>query len=80
MSDAVAALVQQYREWLAENGHSILVGDRVNESTAAALMDTSPKTLRNWRSLRTGPQFIKRPNRRVSYRLDAIAAWELNGE
>lgn len=80
MNDAIAALVEQYRAWLRDNGHVILAGDRVTESTAAALMDTSPKTLRNWRSLRTGPQFIKRPNRRVSYRLDAIAAWELNGE
>lgn len=76
--DAVAALVQQYREWLAENGHSILAGDRVNESAAAALLDLSPRTLRNYRSARTGPAFIKR--RRVSYCLQAIAEWELSRE
>lgn len=76
--DAIAALVEQYRGWLAENGHSILAGDRVNESAAAALLDLSPRTLRNYRSARMGPAFVKR--RRVSYYLRAIAEWELSRE
>jgi hypothetical protein len=76
--DAIAALVEQYREWLGANGLGILAGDRVNESAAAALLDLSPRTLRNYRSARIGPTYIKR--RRVSYCLRAIAEWELSRE
>lgn len=77
---AIDDLIAAYRLHCSENGLRVLPGDRVGEDVAAQLLDVSAKTLRNWRSLRTGPQFIKRPNRRVSYRLDAIAQWELADE
>lgn len=41
---------------------------------AAALLLVAPKTLKNWRSLGSGPAYIKR-GRRVAYRVTDLNDW-----
>lgn len=49
-------------------------GDLVDDKEAAAILGTSAKTMRNWRSLRKGPTYRKIGARLVRYhRADLIA-------
>lgn len=44
-------------------------GDLVDERKAAAILDTSIQTLRNWRWKRTGPRYCKVGARLVRYHI-----------
>ena len=44
----------------------------LNEKSLAAYLDTSHHTLKYWRKLGKGPEFIKLPNGRVRYSIDDI--------
>lgn len=72
------ATVDELRAWCAENGHYVTADGSVYEEAAAAILDRSPGTLRNWRSA-GGPVPFTRHGRtgRVRYRLsDLVAALE----
>ena len=44
----------------------------LNEKSLAAYLDTSHHTLKYWRKIGKGPEFIKLPNGRVRYLVDDI--------
>ena len=67
--DPVAEMIA----WCRSNGHPIYPGDRVSEATAAEILGRSPHTLRNWRSIGTGPPPV-RVRGRVTYRLHDLVA------
>jgi predicted DNA-binding transcriptional regulator AlpA len=46
----------------------------MNDVTAARILNVAPQTLRNWRSSRKGPPYIKL-GRSVRYREEDLAAW-----
>jgi len=48
---------------------------RVRESTAAELLDTSARTLRNWRESGWGPVYVCADRARITYRLADLLAW-----
>ena len=48
-------------------------------SQAAEYLGLKPRTLANWRSLRTGPAFIKIGNHAVGYRKSALEEFLQNG-
>ena len=50
-------------------------GELVDESEAAAILDTAVRTLRNWRSLRKGPRYRKIGQRLVRYHRADLAAF-----
>lgn len=67
--------VAELRRWCAENGHAVAADGAVYEHVAAAILDRSPGTLRNWRA-RGGAQLpFYRHGRtgRVRYRLADLA-------
>jgi len=68
-------LIEQLRQWCRANGHPVFPGDRVSESTAAAILGRAPATLRNWR-IQGGPIAAQRTGAgrgRISYRLSDLA-------
>lgn len=46
----------------------------LSESRAAEFLGKQPRTLANWRALRTGPPFVK-IGRSVAYRRAAVMTW-----
>lgn len=46
----------------------------LSEEDAGQYLDLAPETLRNWRSQRRGPRFV-RLGRRVGYRVEDLQAW-----
>jgi hypothetical protein len=64
------------RRWCAAHGHHVTADGSVYEDVAAALLDRSPGTLRNWRSAGAGSMLpFTRHGRtgRVRYRLADLA-------
>jgi hypothetical protein len=51
----------------------------MTEAEAANFLRLVPETLRNWRSLRRGPAFVK-VGRRALYRREAISKWIVSRE
>lgn len=51
----------------------------LSEVEAADLFELAPLTLRNWRSLRRGPAFVK-IGRKAFYRREAISTWVASRE
>jgi len=41
--------IEELRRWCEQHGFRVLPFEEVNESTAAAMLDRSPETLRYWR-------------------------------
>lgn len=54
----------------------------LTEDQVAEMLNCTPGTLRNWRSLGKGPQWVANPDhgRFMGYRPDAIDAWLAKGE
>lgn len=50
-------------------------GDLLGEKEAAAILNCGTATLRNWRSLRKGPPFVKIGERLVRYHRADLAAF-----
>jgi predicted DNA-binding transcriptional regulator AlpA len=50
-------------------------GELVDEREAAAILSTAVRTLRNWRSLQTGPKYRKIGLRLVRYHRADLAAF-----
>jgi len=72
---APADPVGELRRWCREHGHAVLPDGSVYEEVAAAILDRSPGTLRNWRG-RGGDQLpFYRHGRtgRIRYRLADLA-------
>lgn len=51
----------------------------VTEAEAASLLGFSRNTLRCWRSLKQGPDYVKCGNRSVRYPLDSLKQWQDRG-
>lgn len=50
-----------------------------DENYAAAYLDVAVKTIRNWRTLGYGPEFVRQSARCIKYRKRDLIAWiELN--
>lgn len=75
---AAGSTLDRLRRWCLDNGHDVGPDDTVPEAVAAALLDRSPATLRNWRAAGTGPAYSRRGRTgRVRYRLaDIVVAIE----
>lgn len=69
---AADAMVISLRSSCEITGKDILVGDRVDEATAAWLLNRAVKTLRDWRYTHRPIDFSK-PGGRVIYHLRDIA-------
>ena len=54
---------------------SLSPGDLIDEKETAAILAVATTTLRNWRSLRQGPPFLKVGRRLVRYRRSDVAAF-----
>lgn len=68
--------VGELRAWCRENGHHVTADGSVYEATAAAILDRSPGTLRNWRSSGAGsalPFYRHGRTGRTRYRLADLA-------
>ena len=53
---------------------TLVPGDLLDETEAAAILNTAVRTLRNWRALRKGPRYRKIGQRMVRYhRTDLLA-------
>jgi len=53
---------------------TLVPGDLLDETEAAAILNTAVRTLRNWRALRKGPRYRKIGQRMVRYhRADLLA-------
>lgn len=50
-------------------------GELVDEKEAAAILSIAVTTLRNWRTQRQGPQFVKVGSRLVRYRRSDLSAF-----
>lgn len=48
----------------------------LSTASLAKRWEMNPKTLRNWRSLKYGPQAVKFLPRRVLYPMSAVLEWE----
>ena len=55
-------------------GHSVSVRGDVSEVAAAWFLDCSVKTMRNWRSMRKGPPYLKLPSG-VRYPIAGLFTW-----
>ena len=55
-------------------------GCLLDEKEAAAILAVSRSTLRNWRALKQGPQFVKVGRRAVRYTREAVAAFIAGGK
>lgn len=64
---------QRITDWCNTKDHWISADGRVSPDTAAAILDRSPATLRNWRSAGEGPPFYS--GARVTYRISDLAEW-----
>lgn len=53
--------------------------DFAEEREVARLAGLSPRTLKRWRDMRSGPPFVKL-GRKILYRRDAVSAWLLSRE
>lgn len=50
-------------------------GGRMDQTSAAAYINRTPKTLANWRSRGMGPEFVKDPSGQIWYWQDSLDAW-----
>jgi hypothetical protein len=71
LDELVEKLLQQCREL----GRPVSLAGTVDVETAAALVERSPATLANMRSMRTGPEFRRRG--RIEYALHDLASYLL---
>lgn len=51
-----------------QSAESIQLGDLLTESEAAEALNVAVRTLRNWRSLRKGPRWVRIGQRIVRYK------------
>jgi hypothetical protein len=68
--------VGELRRWCQANGHHVTADGAVYEDAAAAILDRSAGTLRNWRSSGAGsalPFYRSGRTGRVRYRLTDLA-------
>ena len=70
----VEAIAAGLREACRAAGMRVTGDDRVEESTAAALIGRTTKTLRNWRYTHRPIPFVERC-RRISYGIPDLARW-----
>jgi hypothetical protein len=66
--------VSRLRQQLQARGFAVSVDDHVRSAAAAAVLGIQPTTLRNWRSVGNGPDWIVR-RRAPWYALKALASW-----
>ncbi len=57
------------------NQSAIQPGDLIDEKEAAAILAVAVTTLRNWRSLKQGPRYLKLGARMVRYSRAELAAF-----
>jgi hypothetical protein len=68
-------LVERLARHCAERGHAVSVHGTVDAAVAAELVERSPATLANMRSMGTGPHFRRRG--RIEYALQDLADYLL---
>lgn len=68
-------VVEQLRQWCAQNGHHLSPDGSVFEHVAAEILGRSPGTLRNWRSAGSSLPYQRHGRTgRVRYRITDLAA------
>lgn len=77
MKDQIEETKQMLLESCREYSFLVTADERVGETEAAVLLGYAAETLRNMRSLGTGPAHYKRGvgGGRASYRLSDLAEW-----
>jgi len=73
-AERLAETLADLKRWCNERGHWIGPGDVVNESTAAAALERSPSTLRDWRTDHKGELPYRKTRAGVRYQLTDLAA------
>lgn len=67
------AILDELRDSCGRMGMTVWHDGTVDTETAALLLGRAVRTLENWRSAGTGPEYVA--GKRIRYRLTALAAW-----